>query len=135
MGLLRIGLFVLVLAVSSSAWGQAAPPAPTGEDAKISQQLVDGVRLVQSKKSAEAIQIFDSVASGYESKYKDKNTKYYSSRSPAETLFYTLDAANSNKGSTTVVSGNWGYAYYLKGYALLDLGRVSRTPRSSCSGP
>ena len=125
MSLLRIGLFVLVLAVSSAAWGQAAPPAPTGEDAKISQQLVDGVRLVQSKKSAEGIQIFDSVASGYESKYKDKNTKYYSSRSPAETLFYTLDAANSNKGSTTVVSGNWGYAYYLKGYALLDLGRVA----------
>ena len=79
---------------------------------------------MQSKKSAEAIQIFDSVASGYEGKYKDKNTTYYSARSPAETLFYTLDAANSNKGSATVVSGNWGYAHYLKGYALLDLGRV-----------
>ncbi len=80
---------------------------------------------MQSKKSTEAIQIFDSVAAGYENKYKDKNTKFYSARSPAETLFYTLDAANSNKGSATVVSGNWGYAYYLKAYALLDLGRVS----------
>jgi hypothetical protein len=27
--------------------------------------------------------------------------------------------------SATVVSGNWSYAYYLKAYALLDLGRVS----------
>jgi Flp pilus assembly protein TadD len=122
---LRIALSVLVLAVSSPAWSQAPPPASTGEDAKASQQLVDGVRLMQSKKSAEAIQIFDSVAAGYESKYKDTNTKFYSARSPAETLFYTLDAANSNKGSATVVSGNWGYAYYLKGYALLDLGRVA----------
>jgi Flp pilus assembly protein TadD len=121
--LLRIALSVLVLAVSSPARSQAPPP--TGEDAKASQQLVDGVRLVQSKKSAEAIQIFDSVAAGYESKYKDKNTRFYSARSPAETLFYTLDAANANKGSATVVSGNWGYAYYLKGYALLDLGRVA----------
>jgi hypothetical protein len=51
--------------------------------------------------------------------------KFYSARNPAETLFYTLDAANSNKGSATVVSGNWSYAYYLKAYALLDLGRVS----------
>jgi Flp pilus assembly protein TadD len=116
---------VLLLAVSSPAWSQAPPPASTGEDAKASQQLVDGVRLMQSKKSAEAIQIFDSVAAAYESKYKDKNTRFYSARSPAETLFYTLDAANSNKGSATVVSGNWGYAYYLEGYALLDLGRVA----------
>jgi len=80
---------------------------------------------MQSKKSTEAIQIFDSVAAGYENKYKDKNTTFYSARSPAETLSYTLDAANSNKGGATVVSGNWGYAYYLKTYALLDLGRVS----------
>jgi Flp pilus assembly protein TadD len=120
-----VAAVLLALVLPSPARSQAAPPASTGEDAKVSQQLVDGVRLMQSKKSAEAIQIFDSVAAGYESKYKDKNTKYYSARSPAETLFYTLDAATSNKGSATVVSGNWGYAYYLKAYALLDLGRVA----------
>jgi hypothetical protein len=87
------------------AWSQSAQPATSSEDVKASQLLADGVRLMQSKKLTEA--------------------KFYSARNPAETLFYTLDAANSNKGSATVVSGNWSYAYYLKAYALLDLGRVS----------
>jgi len=123
--LARIAVAAVLLVLSSPAWGQSAPPAASSADVKASQLLADGVRLMQSKKSTEAIQIFDSVAAGYENKYKDKNTKFYSARSPAETLFYTLDAANSNKGSATVVSGNWGYAYYLKAYALLDLGRVS----------
>jgi tetratricopeptide (TPR) repeat protein len=123
--LLRIALSAFLLAVSLPAWCQGAPPSATEEDAKASQLLENGVRLMQSKKPTEAMQIFDSVASGYENKYKGKNTKFYSARSPAETLFYVLDAANSNKGGATVVSGNWGYAYYLKAYALLDLGRVS----------
>src|SRR5262249_39777721 len=43
------------------------------------------------------------------------------------TLFYLLQAAASekSKSSAVVLSGNWGYAYYLKAYCLLDLGRAN----------
>ena len=125
MTLLRIALSVLLLALSSPGWGQGTLPPSTEEDARASQQLADGVRLMQSKRSAEAIQIFDKVAASYASRFKDKNVTYFGARSPTESLLYVVQAANANKGSAQVVSANWGYAYYLKGYALLDLGQIS----------
>jgi Flp pilus assembly protein TadD len=120
-----MALSVLLLALSSPGWGQGTLPPSTEEDARASQQLADGVRLMQSKRSAEAIQIFDKVAASYASRFKDKNVTYFGARSPTESLLYVVQAANANKGRAQVVSANWGYAYYLKGYALLDLGQIS----------
>lgn len=38
---------------------------------------------------------------------------------------YLAEVANAKTGSAKVVSANWAYAYYLKAYALLELGRLS----------
>src|SRR4029079_18373223 len=37
---------------------------------------------------------------------------------------YALQAASAGKSKAEVISGNWGYAYYLKGYVLIELQRV-----------
>jgi len=124
MTLLRAGLAALLLVISLPAWCQAPSTATTEVDAKAPQLLGDGTRLMQAKKPAEAIRYFDNVIASYESRYKDKNVRYYSPRSLTEQLYYMVDAANNNKGSAMAVSANWGYAHYLKGYVLLDLGRA-----------
>ena len=116
----------LLLAGPAVAWGQGTQVAPTEEDAKAAQWLLEGERLVRDKRQPEAIALyFDKTASAYEARFKDPTVKYYSARSMPETLLYLLDAAGGNKGSAVVVSANWAYAYYLKAYALLDLGRLA----------
>ena len=131
MTFLRTALLALVLAISSPAWcQQGALPSPTDQDAKLSQMLVEGLRLTQSKRPSEAIPYFDKVAASYEERFKDKNTRFFSARTLTESLFYTLEAAGTNKSGVIVVSFNWGSAYYLKGYALLDLGRIPEAKSS-----
>jgi tetratricopeptide (TPR) repeat protein len=124
MKLLRLCVPALLLFVCS-AWGQTPTTTPSPDDAKAAQLLEQGVGLMRAKKPADAIPYFDQVAALYDARAKGKNAQYYSSRKPSETLFYAVQAAASekNKSSAVVLSGNWGYAYYLKGYCLLDLGR------------
>ena len=119
-------LVALLVVVCGAAWAQAPSTTPTPEDAKASQLLTEGLQLARAKRPAEAVPYFDQVIALYESRLKDKNVRYYSARSPAETLFYALESATgaNNKTGAVVVSANWSYAHYLKGYALLDLGRV-----------
>ena len=124
--ILRPALALLMLVLASSAWGAPPPPEPDAEDANAAKLLTDGVRvLTQEKKPAEAIPYFDRVIASYESRYSDRNIRYFSARFPTESLFYVLDAANNDKGATRVVSANWAYAHYTKGYALIELGRIA----------
>lgn len=125
MPILRTALSAVLLATSSSAWCEQASPLPSDEDGKAAQLLSAGAQLAQSKRPIEAIPYFDRVASSYETRFKDDGTQFFSSRTQAETLMYQFEAANANKGNAIVVSANWAYAYYLKAYALLDLGRIA----------
>lgn len=79
---------------------------------------------MQAQKAADALAIFTRVSADYDARFKDPNVVYYSGRSTAETLFYALQAASEGKSKAHIISGNWGYAYYLKGYVLIELRRV-----------
>lgn len=115
---------LLVLAGPISAWSQGTQSAPGEDDAQAAQWLLEGERLVRQKRQPEAIQLyFDRTAAAYESRYKDPKIQYFSSRSMVETLLYMTETSLANKGDAVVVSANWAYAYYMKAYALLDLGR------------
>lgn len=128
--------FVLPLFPSLPAWCQDAGPTPSGEDKhaeptpsekdKIAAQLIsDGIRLAQSKKPEQAIPNFDKAAASFEQRFKGDGTKFFSARTQAESVFYLLGLENAR-----VVSANWAYAYYLKAYALIDLGRLSEAKSS-----
>jgi tetratricopeptide (TPR) repeat protein len=124
MSLLRLTLLALVLAFSSSAWCQQGSAPPADQDAKNAQSLAEGVRLLRATRLAEAIDYFDQVASSYENRFKDNGIQFFSARTTTESLMYLVEVANADKGGAKVVSFNWAYAYYLKGYALLDLNRI-----------
>jgi Flp pilus assembly protein TadD len=112
------------LFLAFAAWGQSSPLLPLPDDAKAKQLIEQGAHLLQAHKPAEALPYFDQVVALYQSRFKDANMRYYSARTPTEALFYMTDAALADgKRGALAASGNWGYAHYLKGYALLDLGR------------
>ncbi len=102
------------------------------EDAWNKQQdalLARGDALLQQGQPEAAIrEAFDPVIRAHESRYADESTVYYCVRTPAEALAYMVNVAVQNDREGThrrgvALGSNWAYAYYGKGYALVELNR------------
>jgi Flp pilus assembly protein TadD len=99
------------------------PPASARADESEQQQHVDAAaKLLQQGKPAEAIDGIDKVIAHFEALRKDKTNVAYCARSPAESLIYLAEAAKNNT-ATSVYGSAWCDAYFLRGYALIELGR------------
>lgn len=123
MSLFRTLITLCVFVVSIYCWADESPQVSI-DNAKFGRLLNEGALLAQSRKPIEAISYFDKIIAGYEDAYKGEEAKLYSARWQVESLMYLLESANA-KTSAKVVSANWAYAYYLKAYSLLELGRNS----------
>ncbi|KQU84770.1 hypothetical protein ASC78_09750 [Variovorax sp. Root318D1] len=79
--------------------------------------------LVSSKKPTEALPLLDQAIAQYERAYRESGVLAYSARSAPETLLYALEGHKQNIRAQ-VYGVEWGLAYFLKGFALIDLGRI-----------
>lgn len=95
--------------------------------------LVEKARtLISKKQPQEGIANCDKVIARFTSRYANSKEKVYCARSSTETLGYLLQAAtDADKGTSEkgkknaiVLSSTWAAAYFLKGYALQELGRI-----------
>lgn len=110
-------------AQSQDAAPNGASNAVRDNDSKQTQILFAGVKLVKEKHPAEAIQdYFDIVIASYEATYPPGGKAVYCARSSTESLLYLMQAAKDKK-EAVVIGPAWCDAYYLKAYALVDLGR------------
>lgn len=116
---------IAVVMTSVSCWA-ADDASPAGDEATFAQMLNDGVRLSQEGKPAEALSYFDKIIAGYEDAYKGGEAKLYAARWQTESTAYLLEAAAAGTPAR-VVSVTWAYAYFMKAYALLDLGRIDES--------
>jgi Tfp pilus assembly protein PilF len=78
--------------------------------------------LVSRGKSAESIPILDEIIAAEENGHKDEKRMMFAARTLTETLIYTSIAAEQNK-SAVVFDDTWASAYWLKGFAMVDVGR------------
>lgn len=121
----RIALLAASL-VCGMTWAQA-PVNINAQDEAVLQQLLQGAQLLRGGKIQEAItQGFDPVIEYYERTYRNSKSRVYSSRSLQESMFYLLSAYNAHAqgqpdADAAVYSENWGNAYYLKAYALIEI--------------
>jgi tetratricopeptide (TPR) repeat protein len=101
------------------------PPETAAHDNEAEQmQLVNaGARLLQAHKPSEAIVDLDKVIAHYEARNAEKPGTAYCARSPAESLVYLVQAAK-DKTAASVYGPAWCDAYFLRGYALIELGRI-----------
>ena len=101
--------------------------AANPDDTALGQQLMAAAQLVQSGQPARAItEHLDKIIAAYEQRYKDEKSKPYTGRSRVEQLLYLVQAANAKeepKQGAIIVSQYWSDAWYLKGYALIELRR------------
>lgn len=125
MGKLKLILLVSIILVTSHAWCQSESPESPADEAIQLQLLSDGRKLLDARKPAEAItECFDKVIINFKTKYGDHKEQIYCARTKTETLMYLLMASNE-KRNARAISAVWSDAYFMKGYALIDLGRIS----------
>jgi tetratricopeptide (TPR) repeat protein len=103
--------------------GQQTPSQP--DSSGLYRLLMEGRGLLEAGRPQEAIEeSFDQVIAAYETRYDKSPKRIYCARSPAETVLYA-SLASSQKQETEILTSEWADAYLLKGYALLELGRVA----------
>lgn len=77
---------------------------------------------VRSGNPQKAVSEADAVISSYQARYNKSDMLYYCSSSPAEALANMATAAALKKSAVSL-SSEWCDAYFVKGFALIDLHR------------
>jgi tetratricopeptide (TPR) repeat protein len=103
------------------------------KDAVLPKQIEEARALIDNKKPEAAIEKCDQVIALFKTYYAKSQHRVFCARTSAENLGYLLKAAAEmnkgefakNKKDAIVLSSTWASAYFLKGYALQDLGRIA----------
>lgn len=85
-------------------------------------QVAAAVQKIKDGKPQDALPIVDAIIALEERRSTVPQTIYYSARSLAEALVYAALADKQGRNSV-VYNGDWATAYFLKGFALVDLER------------
>jgi tetratricopeptide (TPR) repeat protein len=120
-------LILLCLAIAAHVRG-AKPQSGQDENPEMAKMLKEAQALAKARKSQAAIAKCDKIIAACKAQYGSGREKVYCAHTSAETLGYLLMSAAGNSqgkgpGSARVVSSTWSDAYYVKGYALIDLGK------------
>lgn len=110
----------------------AVSPDPD-KDPHNSKLLEEARALIDAKKPEAGIEKCEQVIKLFESHYANSRHKIYCARTQAENLGYLVKAAaDMSKGTfergkkdAIALSSTWSAAYYMKGYALQELGRTA----------
>jgi tetratricopeptide (TPR) repeat protein len=98
--------------------------ADKDKDAAQMQHLEAARRLLDAHKPDEAItNEIDEVLKYFTKEYASESRRIYCARTSVETLVYLLQAS-TNKASAVVIGPEWAKTYYMKAYALIELGRM-----------
>jgi Flp pilus assembly protein TadD len=100
-----------------------ASPDPTSKDYPQLVLLSKAIDEMNAGRRQEAIAIADQVIAHYRAAYADERRDIYSAREAAEALAYMAKSVDAQRDAV-VVSHAWGDAYALKGFSLVELGRV-----------
>ncbi|HEX6740725.1 MAG TPA: tetratricopeptide repeat protein [Sphingomicrobium sp.] len=118
---LLLSLAALALAPVAQAAAQpagATAPAPAADGS-----VERAAELIKDGKPADALPLLDGLIAQFEKGHPATGkTMVFSASNLAQTIYYSgISAALKRDG--IVVDGNWALAYFLKGFALVDLNR------------
>jgi tetratricopeptide (TPR) repeat protein len=117
-------LSLLVCAFAPSPGALAASPAEAAGNPDAADALVRrAAELVGARNHAQALPLLDEAIARYERAYRRPGVLVYSARSGPENLAYAL-AGHEKNIPIHVYGAEWGLAYFLRGFALIDLDRV-----------
>jgi tetratricopeptide (TPR) repeat protein len=114
--------FVWCLAITVHSQGAAA--ADPDKDPQTLNLLQEARTLIDGKKPQAAIEKCEKVIALFKAHYANTMEKIYCARTSAESLGYLLKAA-ADKQNAIALSSTWADAYFMKGYAMQELGRAA----------
>jgi tetratricopeptide (TPR) repeat protein len=101
-------------------------PTPN-PDASTEQLLVRVIELTAAKEPAKVLPLADEPIGYYEKTCCKAGERVYSARWPVESLLYVMQTATAIPDAPAkAYSEWWGMAYFLKGFALVDLQRLGQ---------
>lgn len=119
----------LLFAVSAVLFASASPAISAPSEAESDREtIVAAYDAIHKKKPAEAINEVEKIIKRFETSMVNDSV-YRCTSAPADTLATLMGAAimadkgENGKDTTTAVSNNICSAYFLKGFALIDLGK------------
>jgi len=119
-------LLSLLVSACATKPEASSPPPPltavpkTDAGAALVQQAGEAVA---AKRPAQALLLADKAIAYYESTYRKSDVLAYASRSAPESLLYAMQGYKE-KTPAQVYGIEWSLAYFLKGFALVDLHRI-----------
>ncbi len=114
---------ILMVAVAAAMWSaHASAQAPDDVSGTELAQVEQATRFIRQGKANEAIQSLEPVIAANEARHKGSKREVYCARSSVETLLY-MGMAAAAKREAVAVYPTWCDAIFLKGFALIDLGR------------
>lgn len=114
------------IAALALATGQAAAPAPpplTGVEAENEPRLLTAAQLLKDRQPQQALEVLATALAAYDADHASEKRRLYCGMSGPETLLY-MGMAAKDKVSAVALAPGYCTALYMKGYALIDLGRV-----------
>jgi tetratricopeptide (TPR) repeat protein len=87
-----------------------------------SKYVDQAYNFIQAQQPAQAIPVLDGIISRARARYAPEKRQIYTARTQPEAIYYA-GLATSLKKSALVLDEAWSEAYFLKGYALIDLNR------------
>lgn len=127
MGMKFFAAILLSLLLSACATKPNVPaplPAAQAKSPDAGTALIEQAAVfLAAKKPAQALPLADQAIAYYESTYRKSGVLVFSSRSLPESMLYAMEGAKA-KMSAQVYGIEWGLAYFLKGFALVDLHRI-----------
>jgi tetratricopeptide (TPR) repeat protein len=120
----RVALGILLLSTCAIQNPRAASPPDPDKDPQMPSLLEEARILIKGKKLSDAIEKCDKVIASFKAHYESRKEKIYCARTSSESLGYLLKAA-ADKGNAIALSATWADAYFIKAYALQDLGRIA----------
>jgi tetratricopeptide (TPR) repeat protein len=124
-----VSVFLALAAAAQNPLVQAQAPAGTSATIQTAVsddrgQIDKAFEFIQAKQPAQALPVLDGVISRAEAQYRSEKRSIYTSRSLAETVYYSGLAAAA-KTDSVVIDETWSLALFFKGYALIDLDRAN----------
>ncbi len=111
-------------AAASAAITISDTPPPQAVSKSDRETIVEARSLIQDGQPQEAItRVLDPFIAALEARYRDQPGVLYCANSQAEALFY-LVKESTQQHAATVLDGAWCDAYFMRGFAQFDLGRL-----------
>jgi tetratricopeptide (TPR) repeat protein len=132
----RIQLFVRILFLllcATQSQRAASPPPNPDKDPQLLDLFKEAKILIEAKKPQSALEKYEKVIASFEAHYANNQSKIYCARGTTESATYLVMAAaamtkgefDKDKKNAITLSSTWADAYFMKAYALQDLGRIA----------